>query len=178
VEGLEIARRLRPRGARPWTAARRPDRVGPVEVRRAKARDRADVAADEKIRLTSSILPKRARRTKSLDALPVLYLRGVLTGDFQEALAALQPLTFAFRGQRSIDRRSMHRDPNSAHGLPRLRSEIIAGQSWRDQVIDFTGAPGTIRTSDPRRFVWGSADNRERCRQALEFHRGPLWGYW
>ena len=42
------------------------------------------------IRFTSSILPKWARRTKSLDALlPILYLRGVSTGDFQEALAAL-----------------------------------------------------------------------------------------
>jgi putative transposase len=64
--------------------------VGPVEVRRAKVRDRGDVSAEEKIRFTSSILPKWARRTKSLDALlPVLYLRGVSTGDFQEALAAL-----------------------------------------------------------------------------------------
>jgi putative transposase len=64
--------------------------VGPVEVRRAKVRDRADVGAEEKIRFSSSILPKWARRTKSLDALlPILYLRGVSTGDFQEALAAL-----------------------------------------------------------------------------------------
>jgi transposase-like protein len=64
--------------------------IGPVEVRRAKVRDRAEVEADQKIRFTSSILPKWARRTKSLDALlPVLYLRGVSTGDFQEALAAL-----------------------------------------------------------------------------------------
>jgi putative transposase len=64
--------------------------VGPVEVRRAKVRDRADVEADQKIRFTSSILPKWARRTKSLDALlPILYLRGVSTGDFQEALTAL-----------------------------------------------------------------------------------------
>jgi putative transposase len=64
--------------------------VGPVEVRRAKVRDRGDVGTEEKIRFTSSILPKWARRTKSLDALlPVLYLRGVSTGDFQEALAAL-----------------------------------------------------------------------------------------
>src|ERR1700704_3774230 len=64
--------------------------VGPVEVRRAKVRDRGDVGAEEKIRFTSSILPKWARRTKSLDALlPVLYLRGVSTGDFQEALAGL-----------------------------------------------------------------------------------------
>jgi putative transposase len=64
--------------------------IGPVEIRRAKVRDRAEVEADQKIRFTSSILPKWARRTKSLDALlPVLYLRGVSTGDFQEALAAL-----------------------------------------------------------------------------------------
>jgi hypothetical protein len=55
--------------------------VGPVEVRRAKVRDRGDVGAEEKIRFTSSILPKWARRTRSLDALlPVLYLRGVSTG--------------------------------------------------------------------------------------------------
>ncbi len=64
--------------------------VGPVEVRRAKVRDRGDVGTEAKIRFTSSILPKWARRTKSLDALlPILYLRGVSTGDFQEALAAL-----------------------------------------------------------------------------------------
>src|SRR5438270_5821583 len=64
--------------------------VGPVEVRRAEARGRGEVGPEEKIRFTSSILPKWARRTKTLDALlPVLYLRGVSTGDFQEALAAL-----------------------------------------------------------------------------------------
>jgi putative transposase len=64
--------------------------IGPVEVRRAKVRDRGDVGPEAKIRFTSSILPKWARRTKSLDTLlPVLYLRGVSTGDFQEALTAL-----------------------------------------------------------------------------------------
>src|ERR1700730_17763605 len=67
-----------------------PTGVGPVPVRRGKVRDRGDVDAEEKIRFTSSILPKWARRTKSLDALlPVLYLRGVSTGHFQEALGAL-----------------------------------------------------------------------------------------
>lgn len=49
-----------------------------------------DVPPDAKIRFTSNILPKWARRSKSLDALlPVLYLRGISTGDFQEALSAL-----------------------------------------------------------------------------------------
>ncbi len=65
--------------------------IGPVRVRRAKLRDRgAAEAGAEGITFTSAILPKWARRTRSLDALlPVLYLRGISTGDFQEALAAL-----------------------------------------------------------------------------------------
>ena len=64
--------------------------IGPVAVSRVKIRDRGAPSAAERIRFSSSILPKWARRTRSLDALlPVLYLRGVSTGDFQEALAAL-----------------------------------------------------------------------------------------
>jgi putative transposase len=65
--------------------------IGPVAVRRAKLRDRAvGEAGADRIRFTSAILPRWARRTRSLDALlPVLYLRGVSMGDFQEALGAL-----------------------------------------------------------------------------------------
>jgi putative transposase len=64
--------------------------IGPVEVRRVKLRDRASGENGERIRFTSAILPRWARRTRSLDALlPILYLRGVSMGDFQEALAAL-----------------------------------------------------------------------------------------
>jgi putative transposase len=64
--------------------------IGPVEVRRPKVRDRAPAGSGDRVRFTSRILPRWARRTKSLEALlPVLYLRGVSTGDFQEALAAL-----------------------------------------------------------------------------------------
>ena len=68
--------------------------VGPVPVRRPKVRDRgageAAEAGGERVAFTSAILPRWARRTRSLDALlPVLYLRGVSTGDFREALGAL-----------------------------------------------------------------------------------------
>ena len=64
--------------------------IGPVEVERVKIRDRAAAEDGERIRFTSAILPVWARRTKSLDTLlPVLYLRGISTGDFKEALAAL-----------------------------------------------------------------------------------------
>ena len=64
--------------------------LGPVEVSKPKARNRGAATAEERIRYASAILPKWARRTKSLDVLlPALYLRGVSTGDFQEVLAAL-----------------------------------------------------------------------------------------
>ena len=64
--------------------------IGPVPVSRARVRDRGATGPEDRVRFTSTILPKWARRTRSLDALlPVLYLRGVSTGDFQEALAAL-----------------------------------------------------------------------------------------
>ncbi|MER8760617.1 IS256 family transposase [Mesorhizobium sp. M0976] len=64
--------------------------IGPVPVRRVKIRDRGANGEVDRVRFASSILPKWARRTRSLDALlPVLYLRGVSTGDFQEALSAL-----------------------------------------------------------------------------------------
>jgi putative transposase len=64
--------------------------IGPVAVRRVKLRDRGAGAESERIRFTSALLPRWARRTRSLDALlPILYLRGVSMGDLQEALAAL-----------------------------------------------------------------------------------------
>jgi putative transposase len=64
--------------------------IGPVEVQRVKVRDRAPGPAAERIRFSSALLPRWARRTTSLDALlPILYLRGVSAGDFQEALGVL-----------------------------------------------------------------------------------------
>jgi putative transposase len=64
--------------------------IGPVAVSRVKIRDRGATGDQDRIRFASAILPKWARRTKSLDALlPILYLRGLSTGDFQEALTAL-----------------------------------------------------------------------------------------
>jgi transposase-like protein len=65
--------------------------IGPVPVRRANLRDRGAGEADaQRITFTSALLPKWARRTRSLEVLlPILYLRGLSSGDFQEALAAL-----------------------------------------------------------------------------------------
>lgn len=64
--------------------------IGPIGVKKPKVRDRGEVPSEEKIRFISTILPRWARRSKSLDVfLPILYLRGISTGDFQEVLTAL-----------------------------------------------------------------------------------------
>jgi putative transposase len=65
--------------------------IGPVAVCQPRVRDRGVAAADtERIRFTPAILPPYARRSKSLEVLiPILYLKGISTGDFEEALAAL-----------------------------------------------------------------------------------------
>src|SRR3954466_6224447 len=63
--------------------------IGPVAVRQPRVRDRAASAA-ERIRFNPTILPPYARRTKSLEVLiPILYLKGIPTGDFEGVLAAL-----------------------------------------------------------------------------------------
>ena len=63
--------------------------IGPVAVRCPRVRDRVGEGA-ERIRFSSAILPPYARRSKSLEVLiPVLYLKGVATDDFEEALIAL-----------------------------------------------------------------------------------------
>ena len=63
--------------------------IGPVAVRCPRVRDRVGEGS-ERIRFSSAILPPYARRSKSLEVLiPILYLKGVSTGDFDGALVAL-----------------------------------------------------------------------------------------
>jgi putative transposase len=63
--------------------------IGPVAVRCPRVRDRVGEGS-QRIRFSSALLPRYARRSKSLEVLiPILYLKGVSTGDFEEALAAL-----------------------------------------------------------------------------------------
>ena len=65
--------------------------IGPVAVRQPRVRDREAAADDpERIHFSPAILPPYARRSKSLEMLiPILYLKGISTGDFEEALTAL-----------------------------------------------------------------------------------------
>jgi len=59
--------------------------AGAVPIRQPRVRDQR-----RKIKFASRILPPYLRRVPSVDALiPVLYLKGISTGDFQEALEAI-----------------------------------------------------------------------------------------
>ena len=63
--------------------------IGTIEVRRPRVRDRGGDGS-EPVRFTSAILPPYLRRARNVEELlPWLYLKGVSTGRFGEALAAL-----------------------------------------------------------------------------------------
>jgi putative transposase len=62
--------------------------VGPVKVRQPRVHDRR--IGDEAEPFSSKILPPYLRKTRSIEELlPWLYLKGISTGDFNEALQAL-----------------------------------------------------------------------------------------
>lgn len=62
--------------------------LGDMQVRQPRVHDRRP--AGEKEKFTSTILPPYLRKTKSIeDLVPWLYLKGISTGDFPDALAAL-----------------------------------------------------------------------------------------
>ncbi len=64
--------------------------LGGLAVRQPRVNDRRVDEDGRRIKFTSKILPPYLRRTKAIEELiPWLYLKGVSTGDFTEALAAL-----------------------------------------------------------------------------------------
>jgi transposase-like protein len=64
--------------------------IGPVPVKVPRARDRQPEDEPGPVRFNSTLIPPYLRKTKSMEELiPWLYLKGVSTGDFSEALAAL-----------------------------------------------------------------------------------------
>lgn len=60
--------------------------IGNVDIKVPKVRDRSGSG----VRFNSTLLPPYLKRARSVEeVLPWLYLKGVSTGDYQEALAAL-----------------------------------------------------------------------------------------
>jgi transposase-like protein len=66
--------------------------AGTIPVSAPRVNDRRTDQDGERHRFTSRILPPYMRRSpKVAEVLPVLYLRGLSTGDFREALATMPP---------------------------------------------------------------------------------------
>ena len=65
--------------------------IGGISVRVPRVRDRGSgQESEEIIRFRSGLVPPYLRRSKSLEELlPLLYLKGISTGDFTDALSAL-----------------------------------------------------------------------------------------
>jgi transposase-like protein len=106
--------------------------IGAVAVRQPRVRDRGAAGA-AKIHFSSAILPPYLRRSKSIEELlPWLYLKGISTGDFSEALAAL--LGSQARGL-------------SASTITRLKDV------WQDELARWQG-----RDLSARRYVYLWAD--------------------
>ena len=92
--------------------------IGPVAVRQPRVRDR-DAAVDDpgRIRFTPAILPPYMRRSKSIETLlPILYLKGISTGDFSEALAALLGKDAAGLSPTAIGASRMAGSASTTHG--------------------------------------------------------------
>src|SRR6476646_2994064 len=65
--------------------------LGPIEVRQPRGNDRrVDEATGNRFRFTPKVLPPYLRRAQSVEKLvPWLYLKGISSSDFPEALSAL-----------------------------------------------------------------------------------------
>jgi putative transposase len=64
--------------------------IGPIPVKVPRARDRQPDNESGLIRFRSSLLPPYLKKTKSMEELiPWLYLKGISTNDFSDALSAL-----------------------------------------------------------------------------------------
>ena len=131
--------------------------LGLVELQQPRVNDRRIDEKGQRMRFSSQILPPYLRRTKSLEELiPWLYLRGISTGDFTEALQAL--LGPQARGL-------------SATNIVRLKeSWQLEWKSWSKQslaekVYVYLWADGiyfNIRLEEPDNNQIGRASCRER----------------
>ena len=106
--------------------------IGPVAVRCPRVRDRGGEGC-ERIRFSSTILPPYARRSKSLEVLiPILYLKGISTGDFEDALIALLGRDAAGSRPRPLDA-SRRPGPKStragANATPRPNATSTSGST-------------------------------------------------
>jgi hypothetical protein len=135
--------------------------IGPVAARQPRVRDREAAAQDPgRIRFTPAILPPYMRRSKSIETLlPILYLKGISTGDFSEALAALLGKNAAGLSPAAIARLKEGGSTSTTPG----RNAICR----RNAASTFGRTASTPAGLDRHRFR-NPGGNREGCRRATD----------
>lgn len=120
--------------------------AGPVEVRVPRVDDRA-LAAQKEPRYASGIVPKYLRKSNNVEELlPVLYLKGISTGDFQEALEKiLGPNAKGLSAQTIVRLKRIWQDGYKAWCLRRL-DEAEYVYWWAD------GVHFNVRLGEDRRM--------------------------
>src|SRR6266436_661014 len=142
--------------------------IGPVAVRQPRVRDR-EATEGARIRYSPSILPRYARRSHSLEVLiPILYLKGISTDDFEEALAALVGKSLPLRRQGT--RQVYRRRPSPALRRCGPRS-MRAGRSaiCQQNATSIAGPTASIwrpGSRNRRSASWSSSARRRKARRS------------
>jgi len=103
--------------------------LGDVPVRQPRVRDGRRDEHGRRMRFTSRILPPYLRRTRSVEELlPWLYLKGVSTGDFTEALEALP---VGAPGPRAVGHDYRSAQGRLAAGMGRMGQTVSAREALR-----------------------------------------------
>lgn len=109
--------------------------IGDITVRKPKVNDKRVDEHGERIRFASSIIPPYLKRTKSIEELvPWLYLRGISTGDFPQALEALLGKDAAGLSASSVVRLKKHWDEDFGDWNKRSLSDKRYVYFWADGV--------------------------------------------
>jgi transposase-like protein len=108
---------------------------GTLEVRAPRVNDRRVDGAGERQRFTTQILPSYMRRApKVTEVLPILYLRGLSTGDFQVALPVLLGEDATGLSPTTITRLTAGWESEYAAWRRRDLHEVDYGYVWVDGV--------------------------------------------
>jgi transposase-like protein len=140
--------------------------AGTVELRAPRVDDRRRDAHGQRQRFTSQILPPYMRRSpKVAEVLPLLYLRGLSTGDFRPALQALLGADAAGLSPTNIARLTASWDKEYAA----FRHRDLTGQEYVYVWVD--GVHFNIRLEDDRLctlVMIGARPNGEKDLLAVE----------
>ena len=121
--------------------------IGPVAVKVPKIRDKRGQGA----KFNSTLVPPYVRKTRSIEEmLPWLYLKGISTGDFQEALQALLGRDAKGLSASTISRcKQIWEEEHDAWNRRRMESKRYV-YIWAD------GVYFNIRSDDARQELWSS----------------------